>query len=130
MLVFIVTSAAPSWIAAFYFYADVTGLRDFRADFNDLTADYYLSTAVFAFLFSAVIMLLHEFNKRKFLAEILRSKAIIAEKNKAITDSIQYVKRIQNAILPPSRWLQNTCRKALSSTIALQTPALNAQAER
>jgi len=34
---------------------------------------------------------------------IIRQKEIVEEKNQEITDSIQYAKRIQNAILPPTK---------------------------
>lgn len=39
-------------------------------------------------------------------SEITAQKAIIQEKNKDITDSIRYAKRIQEAILPPEHLLQ------------------------
>jgi len=35
--------------------------------------------------------------------EIVHQKELVDEKNKEITDSIQYAKRIQNAILPPAK---------------------------
>jgi serine phosphatase RsbU (regulator of sigma subunit) len=40
--------------------------------------------------------------KKKAAVELSRKNAIIEEKNKDITDSIRYAKRIQAAILPPS----------------------------
>jgi serine phosphatase RsbU (regulator of sigma subunit) len=40
--------------------------------------------------------------KKKAAAELTRKNMIIEEKNKDITDSINYAKRIQSAILPPT----------------------------
>lgn len=44
--------------------------------------------------------------KQKANIEIIRQKEIIQEKNKEITDSIQYAKRLQNAILPPLNFVK------------------------
>ncbi|OFX83940.1 MAG: hypothetical protein A2W99_03720 [Bacteroidetes bacterium GWF2_33_16] len=41
-------------------------------------------------------------------AEVVRQKEEIEIKNKHITDSIRYAKRIQNAILPPSDYVKQT----------------------
>lgn len=51
-------------------------------------------------------------------AEAERSKHVIEEKNKDITDSINYAKRIQNAILPPSSLI----KKHLKNSFILYKP--------
>lgn len=38
--------------------------------------------------------------------EVEHQKELVEEKNKEITDSILYAKRLQEAILPPQRWMQ------------------------
>lgn len=125
-LIFLISNWIVGLIAAaisigtyvFYYYADVSGLHDSRAEFEYLSTDYYLMSAVFGFIFVAAILFLHELNKRKFLGEIYKSKAIIAEKNAEILDSIHYAKRIQNAILPP----EDLFKKSLKNSFVLYKP--------
>lgn len=50
--------------------------------------------------------------------ELKKAHDLVAEKNKEITDSIQYAKRIQNAILPP----QKLVKEYLSETFILYKP--------
>ncbi|GIV44322.1 MAG: hypothetical protein KatS3mg035_1445 [Bacteroidia bacterium] len=51
-------------------------------------------------------------------AEVIRQKEIIEEKNKDITDSIQYAKKIQQAILPA----ENEIRKVLPNSFVYYSP--------
>jgi serine phosphatase RsbU (regulator of sigma subunit) len=68
------------------------------------------------FLFRSVrAILVHE---EKLAAEVLESHAIIEAKNKDITDSIQYAKRIQEAILPSVEHI----RKQLQDSFVLFLP--------
>ncbi|MBK7666126.1 MAG: hypothetical protein IPJ32_01555 [Sphingobacteriaceae bacterium] len=41
-----------------------------------------------------------------FKSELSESRAILEEKNKEITDSIRYAKRIQQLLLPPDRYIE------------------------
>jgi serine phosphatase RsbU (regulator of sigma subunit) len=45
--------------------------------------------------------------KKRAAVELERKNAVIEEKNKDITDSIRYAKRIQSAILPPEGHIEN-----------------------
>ncbi|MDA3954345.1 MAG: SpoIIE family protein phosphatase [Bacteroidales bacterium] len=45
-------------------------------------------------------------------AEVVRQKEVIEIKNKHITDSIRYAKRIQNAILPPENYVKELLPKS------------------
>ncbi len=55
-----------------------------------------------------VVYVAYSLNQKKKTNKILNNqKTIIEEKNKDITDSINYAKKIQNAILPPVSILQN-----------------------
>ncbi|MCK5168347.1 MAG: HAMP domain-containing protein, partial [Bacteroidales bacterium] len=45
-------------------------------------------------------------------AEVVRQKEVIEIKNKHITDSIRYAKRIQNAILPPDNFVKQLLPKS------------------
>jgi serine phosphatase RsbU (regulator of sigma subunit) len=51
-------------------------------------------------------------------AEVIRQKEIIEEKNKDITDSIQYAKKIQQAILPA----ENEIKKVLPNSFVYYSP--------
>ncbi|MCB0381710.1 MAG: hypothetical protein KDD24_10680, partial [Flavobacteriales bacterium] len=50
--------------------------------------------------------------------EVVAQKELVEEKNKEITDSIQYAKRIQNAILPPLK----VVKKYLQESFILYKP--------
>ncbi len=69
----------------------------------------YLISGISAFvLVMAVALILYRNNKKqKMLNGIIAvQKATVEEKNKEITDSINYAKRIQEAILPPSHLVE------------------------
>ncbi|MGE0566309.1 MAG: SpoIIE family protein phosphatase [Bacteroidia bacterium] len=48
--------------------------------------------------------------KEKANKEILTQKKLLDEKNKEITDSITYAKRIQNSLLPPDNYLKESLK--------------------
>ena len=50
--------------------------------------------------------------RKKYLLEITESRKILNIKNKGITDSINYAKRIQNAILPSSKLIKSNLRSS------------------
>jgi tetratricopeptide (TPR) repeat protein len=68
--------------------------------------------AIYTFIFVIlavivfVIMLIRQNNqKKKANLELAKKNALITEQKKEITDSIQYASRIQNAILPPTEYI-------------------------
>lgn len=66
-------------------------------------------------LFSLALLMFFRFRAKKksaqqlqsYNTEILRQKSLVDEKNKEITDSIHYAKKIQSAILPADSWFEN-----------------------
>ena len=66
-----------------------------------------LIIAAFVGLLLVIIFALLLFNRFRIIKQqkstIEKQKNLVEEKNQEITDSIQYAKRIQNAILPPSK---------------------------
>jgi serine phosphatase RsbU (regulator of sigma subunit)/uncharacterized protein HemY len=69
---------------------------------------FVILTFVFVILavIGFVIMLIRQNNqKKKANLELAKKNALITEQKKEITDSIQYASRIQNAILPPSDYI-------------------------
>ncbi|MCD6565924.1 MAG: SpoIIE family protein phosphatase [Bacteroidales bacterium] len=79
---------------------------------------FLLSTAAFFVFGMIVIIKMRERNQKKFQAfleksldertkEVVEQKDQIEEKNKEITDSINYAQRIQSSILPSVRLLEN-----------------------
>lgn len=87
-------------VYVFFYYAQVSGMHDFKADFSKLTPEMYLSAAVTSFLLAAIVIMLHERIKDKYLAELKMSRAIIEEQKEDILSSISYAQRIQQARLP------------------------------
>jgi|GEM_PF-1223312 len=94
-------------IYVFFFYADMQGFRDFRADAALLPNDYYLANYLLASVFVLLIISMHESSKDKYLkaieenkAEIERKSKELAQKNEDVLSSITYAKRIQYAVLP------------------------------
>lgn len=91
----------------FFYYAEVQGWRDFHAANAKVGGVYFFINLVLGSIFLLVIMNLHEKSKDKFLKIILDSKEELESKskeleirNKDVTDSINYAKRIQFAVLP------------------------------
>lgn len=93
------------WI--FLFYANQLHAKDFLSDFNKMGADYHLLNYLSCGIFMLLIIFLYEQGKEKYLKEVMQSKAEIElqkkeleSKNKDITDSVIYAKKIQHAVLP------------------------------
>jgi serine phosphatase RsbU (regulator of sigma subunit) len=91
----------------FFFIAEVNGWSDFRADAQKVDTTFYFVNYLFGALFLATVITLHENNKEKYLKELTSSKAELESKklelehkNKDVTDSINYAKKIQYAVLP------------------------------
>jgi serine phosphatase RsbU (regulator of sigma subunit) len=89
------------------YYAELQGWKDFRADLNRIDSVYFFINLLLGSVFLLLIMHLHEKSKDSFLRVILDSKAELEAKseeleikNKDVTDSINYAKRIQYAVLP------------------------------
>lgn len=69
---------------------------------------YIISGASVIILVLVVVIILYRNNKKQkvFNQIIADQKATVEEKNKEITDSINYAKRIQEAILPPAHLVE------------------------
>ena len=71
---------------------------------------FYIIGGIVVFILCAlVVIVLSRINKKQkeYNAIIAEQKAVVEEKNKEITDSITYAKRIQEAILPPRLLVEN-----------------------
>ena len=64
---------------------------------------YLLYGGISTFIVLALILFVGFQRKKKDNLLIEKQKKVVEEKNKEITDSILYAKRIQNAILPPNK---------------------------
>ena len=89
------------------------------------TRNFALGIGIFMLLVLVVIALFAYRNKRKSANEISlkniaieNQKLVVEEKNKEITDSINYAKRIQGAILPSS----DVWKESLSESFVLYKP--------
>jgi serine phosphatase RsbU (regulator of sigma subunit) len=67
-----------------------------------------IAVSIFAviLLFIALYILRNYREKQRANIEITRQKIIIEEKNREVHDSITYAQRIQNAILPPDKFIR------------------------
>lgn len=83
-----------------YFFAAKNHLLNFRETTLKLSEEYYLYNLLFSVLFGVIVVLLYENMMKKLLATIKNDKSKLEEYKKEITDSINYSKRIQTAILP------------------------------
>ncbi len=96
-------------IITFSFYSKLT-VEEILANGGLLT----LSVAIFSIL---LINTRFNLTKKEIIARLLlegsndllnKQKVVIEQKNKSITDSIHYAKRIQNAILPTEQYMKET----------------------
>ena len=71
---------------------------------------YLLYGGISMFIILALILFVGFQRKKKDNLMIEKQKKIVEEKNKEITDSIQYAKRIQSAILPPNKVVKEYLR--------------------
>lgn len=82
-------------------------IREEALERSRITA-YFLSVIVLLSVIAGLIAFRGYRQKKKSHEAISRQKEIIEEKNKDITDSITYARRLQNAILPPEKfWKEN-----------------------
>lgn len=108
LFIFLVTNKILGFIATlihiiiyiFFYYAALNNYRDFIGDAMALGADYYLTIAIVCFVFSTIMILLHENSKDKYLAELKKAKLEIENQKAEIVSSITYAKRIQQSKLP------------------------------
>ncbi len=91
----------------FFYFAEINGWKDFRADSVNQGAEYYVFNFAFSAFFLGIIIILHEANKDRYLKELVLSKSEVENKSKEleaqkedIISSINYAKRIQYAVLP------------------------------
>jgi serine phosphatase RsbU (regulator of sigma subunit) len=90
-----------------FYYAEVHRWKDFHAVSAKIDSVYFFINLLLGSVFLLLITHLHEKSKEKFITIILDSKAELESKskeleirNKDVTDSINYAKRIQYAVLP------------------------------
>jgi hypothetical protein len=89
-----------------------------RANANNLPADYYLMNLI-ANAFVIIFMVYRNEKMRlQSESEIKEINHIVSEKNKEITDSINYARRIQSAILPQKEYVN----KVLPNSFFLYRP--------
>lgn len=85
----------------------VIGIISAQSFEKNAYSEYHLDILRTIAAYSAIALenanLIHDMENQVKIrtAEVVRQKEIIEEKNKDITDSIQYAQRIQNVILPP-----------------------------
>lgn len=102
----------------FLFYAEVNGFRNFKADLDKFPASYYYSNFFIGAIFLCIIMHLHESGKEKYLEELQTAKSevesqkkIVDQKNKDLTDSIVYARRIQKSLLKSEMYIEKSLNK-------------------
>ncbi|MBP7808427.1 MAG: SpoIIE family protein phosphatase [Bacteroidia bacterium] len=91
-----------------FYYCDLHGVRDFRAMTAPLDSSYYFFNYILAVVFMCLIVYLYETSKEQFLEQIKSAKAELELRNKDVTDSINYAKRIQSAVLPHEETIYRT----------------------
>lgn len=92
---------------SYYYYADINGFHNFRADAMNLPGHYYYYSIIFSVLFAVFMIVQFEISKDKILSilkiaqnETEKHKQELETKNEEILASINYAKRIQQAVLP------------------------------
>jgi serine phosphatase RsbU (regulator of sigma subunit) len=90
-----------------YYYAAINHQLNFREITLKLSEDYYFYNLIFSVLFGVIIVLLYENMMNKLLQTIRKDKAKLEEYKKEITDSINYAKHIQSAVLPDMVMVKN-----------------------
>lgn len=101
------------WV--FMYMAEKSGRHDFIGDFLKQPAEYALFNYMISGIFMLIIFYLFEKGKEKFIAQIVQGKAEIEtqkkeleSKNKDITDSVNYAKKIQLAVLPNEETIERS----------------------
>lgn len=91
----------------FYYYADVNGWHDFKGDMLQIPNHYYLFSIIFSVVFAVLMIVQFEKSKDKLLiilkesqSETEKHKKILEIQNEEVIASINYAKRIQQAVLP------------------------------
>lgn len=79
-----------------------------KAEIDQKATQQYMLLLGLGLALIIVVYVAYSLNQKKKINKILNTQnEIIAEKNKDITDSINYAQRLQSAILPPISILQN-----------------------
>jgi serine phosphatase RsbU (regulator of sigma subunit) len=89
-----------------YYFAEAEGTIDFIAQTKNLPGEYYLFNLVLNALVILFLVFRNEVLRLKAVKELKESTEMIAVKNKEITDSINYARRIQSAILPQKEYVK------------------------
>lgn len=90
-----------------FFYADINHHRDFLADAARMTSYYPFMNYIMAAVFLLLILYLYESGKKKFVSalhlaktEVETQKKTLESQKEDIVASINYAKKIQQAVLP------------------------------
>lgn len=101
-----------------YYLAEVNGEVDFIGQTKKIPADYYLFNLVLNAFVILFLVFRNEVLRLRAVKELKDSSELIAVKNKEITDSINYARRIQSAILPQKDYV----KQHLSDSFFLYKP--------
>ena len=93
-------------IFTLYFIADKNGIMPYQEMTETLTPEYYLMNLVFNAVLILFMVFRNENLRLQLVGELKDFNKVISEKNKEITDSINYARRIQSAILPQQQIIE------------------------
>lgn len=88
------------------YFMEKNGLADFRGQTEEIPSEYYLFNLILNALMILFLVFRNEILRLKAVNELKESNETIAHKNKEITDSINYARRIQSAILPQKEYVK------------------------
>jgi hypothetical protein len=101
-----------------FLFAELSGWKDFKADAGKLMPDYYMINYGLGCVFLAIIIMIHETNKEKYHKELIKAKSeienqkkIVDQKNKDVTDSINYAGRIQRSQMTPEIYIEKSLKR-------------------
>lgn len=90
-----------------YYFLSFSDYAHYLEQVNKLPAEYFVFNLVLNILVLLFLVFRNEILRLKLLGEIKDTNLIISQKNNEITDSINYAKRIQTAILPEPETVKN-----------------------
>lgn len=90
-----------------YYYLGATSPAYYLSLSTILTADYFFFNLALNFIVIAFLVFRNENLRLKILGQLKERNELISHKSKEITDSINYAKRIQTAILPEDNTVKN-----------------------
>lgn len=94
-----------------FFCMELNGVKNFRADSDRMGLAYNFINLFGCAVFLFVVLIIHQVNNEKNLAEINGQKREIQQKQKEILDSIRYARRIQNALMISEKNIDKELRR-------------------